>query len=361
MIIDKILLFPYYLTLLIRNHLYDKGSIKSVSFDVPIICVGNITVGGTGKTPMVEMLVRMYMNDYRIAVISRGYKRKSRGYREVLRDDSYSDVGDEPIQIKRKFPEITVVVDSSRKKAIEHLLAQDEKSRPTLIILDDAFQHRKVVPSVSIVLVDSSRPTYHDHLIPFGKLRDLPSQIKRADIVVVTKVSEDITDEDRERWRSKLRLSESQSLFFSQIGYREPKPVFVEGNDNRYIYSKSAILFTGIANDSSIRNFIMGKYKLNEIMSFDDHHVFSSSEIRSIDACSKRYPTSVVFTTEKDAQRIVGHRAITSNLRSKLFYIPIKTEIIPKIEPSMRVFPEEMGDIGESQFKESIHFDNIKK
>ena len=155
--LDRILLFPYTLTLALRNLLYDRGVFKSYVPPVPSICVGNVTVGGTGKTPMVELLVRMYRDDRRVAVVSRGYGRKTKGYREVAVDDTYREVGDEPLQIKKKFPDVTVVVDADRTRAIETLAALPEDRRPQLVILDDAFQHRRVRPGYSILLVSSTR------------------------------------------------------------------------------------------------------------------------------------------------------------------------------------------------------------
>ena len=201
--IDKILLFPYWLTLKVRHFMYDHGMRKVHVPDVPTICVGNITVGGTGKTPHTEMLIRTLAQDVdwgakNIAVLSRGYKRKTRGFQQVVADGTAKEYGDEPLQIKRKFPFITVAVDKSRREGCD-FLADPEKvmtskkarkcrhkefPKADLVILDDAFQHRAVRPTVSIVLVDYSRPIFKDHLMPLGKLRDLPERIAAADIVI---------------------------------------------------------------------------------------------------------------------------------------------------------------------------------
>lgn len=351
MFIDKTLLFPYYLTLKWRNSLYDRGKKKIYSYDIPVICVGNITVGGTGKTPHSEMLISLLKDKYKIALVSRGYKRKTKGYKEVSVDDYYTEVGDEPLQIKRKFPDIKVVVDASRRRAIDKLLSLSPDERPTLVILDDAFQHRKVKPSLSIVLVDHSKPVFQDHLLPIGTLRDLPYQIHRADIVIVTKVPEYLEQDERDLWREKLRLNDSQILLFSKIAYEEPKPLFPDEVDNRYLYSKSAVVFSGIADDTSLKNYLMGQYKLKSVIRYADHHDFAPSEIRHIDYVSHCYATSVVITTEKDAQRLFKNKTITENLKSKLFYLPIKSEIIPDTSDMPRVISEEMNEIGESQMK----------
>ncbi len=354
MLADKTLLFPYYFALKIRHFLYDKGVKKSYTFDIPIISVGNITVGGTGKTPHTELLVRMLKEKYKVAVISRGYKRETSGYREVTLQDSFKEVGDEPIQMKKKFPDIIVAVDSSRKRAIETLLELPQEKRPTVILLDDGFQHRKIKPTLSVLLIDYSRPIFDDHLIPIGNLRDLPSEIKRADLVIVTKAPDFMEYSEREEWRKRLKLPESKPLLFSKIAYDTPVNIFEEG-DNRYLYSKSAILFSGISNDRPIRNYLVGQYKLIEVLKFKDHHKYSSEDLGSISSLSDKHHTSVVFTTEKDAQRIFGHKALTQELKSKLFYLPIQAEIIPDTSQLPRVIEEEKKSLGEKQFVETIN------
>ena len=209
--IDKILLFPYWLTLKARHMMFDCGIRKVNRTEVPSICVGNIAVGGTGKTPHTEMILRMLLSDdewaYRnIAVLSRGYKRKTKGFQQVTLDGTAKEYGDEPLQIKKKFPYVTVAVDKSRKEGCGFLchpetLQTSKKARrclnkdvakADLIILDDAFQHRSVKASVSIVLIDYNRPLFKDHLMPLGRLRDLPERIKAADIVIVTKCPSDL-------------------------------------------------------------------------------------------------------------------------------------------------------------------------
>lgn len=198
---DKIVLFPYYLTLKVRHWLYDTGRKKSVSYDVPVIGVGNVTVGGTGKTPHIEMLIRMFQDEYRVAVISRGYRRRTEGFREVSENDDFQDVGDEPLQIKKKFPSVRVVVDADRCRAVETLMALGEDERPSLILLDDAFQYRRIVPKVNIVLVSATRPVFEDHLLPMGRLRDIPSRMKKADVVVVTKMEGEVDSALISFWR----------------------------------------------------------------------------------------------------------------------------------------------------------------
>ena len=336
-------MFPYWATLKIRHLLYDKGIKRSFSFPVPVICIGNITVGGTGKTPHTEMVIRMLESKYRIAVLSRGYKRETKGFRIAAPGDTFAQIGDEPLQIKHKFPHITVAVCEDRCKGIEQLLALPQDIRPELIILDDAFQHRRVKPSHSIVLMNWHNPIFSDNLLPLGRLRDLPEQIRRADSVIVTKSPlfgehDGIIDSERaaeqlapveKEWRARLGLREEQNLRFSYITYGDTTTVFPTEGDNRYIYSKSAIFFTGIANDTQFRDHIAGTYKILDSIKFPDHYNFSKTNIREINKWAAKHPTSVVLTTEKDSMRLLANPHLSTDLKKRLFYIPIEVRLLP--------------------------------
>ncbi len=324
---DILLLFPYYLSLKVRHFLYNRGIWKSRAYPVPVVSVGNITVGGTGKTPHIEWLIRIYGEKYRLAVVSRGYGRKTKGYREVQLSDEARAVGDEPLQIKRKYPHIRMVVDADRRRAIDTLLAEDDSVRPQLILLDDAFQHRAVLPRYSVVLVNHNRPLHRDHLLPLGRLRDLPGEIRRADCVVVTKYpGSAISDEEIQQWRSDLRLKETQPLFFSRFVYAKPQPV-TDKADLRYVYSPRAFLFTGIADDRPLVTHVRTHYQLLGHRRFSDHHDFTVSEWKSLERWIVKSPTAVVLTTEKDARRI-RWSDVPLSLQERMFYIPIEAEII---------------------------------
>ena len=344
--IDRILLFPYSLTLACRHALYNIGLFKSHKAEVPTICVGNITVGGTGKTPHTEMILRMLLEDEKwqdknIAVLSRGYKRKSKGFQQVVVEGTAEDFGDEPLQIKRKFPQVTVAVDKSRKRGCEflsnpELLQTSKKGRrciykdmpkADIIVLDDAFQHRALKPVVSIVLVDYSRPVFKDHLMPLGKLRDLSSRIKAADIVIVSKCPKYMDDWEMEKWTKRLGLKENQHLFFTTISYDTPVAIFPEG-DSRYLYAQKLILFSGIANDAPLARQLTNNYQIVKHFNFPDHHKFSRADILSIRNAADNFPTSVVMTTEKDCQRVRDSKAVPESLKTRLFYAPIKTEFL---------------------------------
>lgn len=364
--IDSILLFPYWLALKTRHFLFNKGIRKSVTPDVPTICIGNITVGGTGKTPHTEMILRELLEDEvwgekNIAVLSRGYKRKSKGFQQVPFKGSAKTFGDEPMQMKNKFPVVTVAVDKSRKQGCSflcnpELLQTSKKARKCihkempkadLIILDDAFQHRSIKPTLSIVLVDYGRPTFKDHLLPLGRLRDLPERIAAADIVIVTKCPSYIDEEEKMQWASDLGMisydpatclaerkkGRQQHLFFSTIRYDAAKPVFDEG-DPRYVYAQRLVLFTGIANDKPLRDYLSGTYKIVRHLNFPDHHKFTRTDIANIEGAAKAYPTSVIMTTEKDSQRIKDCSDISDGLKTRMFQAPIKAEFVSEIEKS---------------------------
>ena len=366
--IDKILLSPYYLVLKIRHAMYNKGFIfKSHEAEVPTICIGNITAGGTGKTPHTEMLLRTLQqsDDWgfrNIAVLSRGYKRKSKRFQQVSRDGTASFYGDEPLQIKKKFPAITVAVDKNRVEGCRFLCHPDqletskkarkcinkEMSPSELIVLDDAFQYRKLKASYNIVLVDYNRPLNKDMLIPLGHLRDLPSRLRMADAVIITKCPHYMEDSDRAEFLEKMGYHDfdpalceavnkkggKQKVFFTCINYQPLVQIYEEG-DTRYIYSKKLILFSGIAKDTPLRQFLSDKYKIVKRFKFADHHTYSGSDVRTIEASTKVNPTAVVATTEKDAQRLVDCKKVTPRLKERLFQIPIETAFLSEIEEAV--------------------------
>ena len=348
--IDKILLFPYWLTLKTRHFMYDHGIRKVHSAEVPTICVGNITVGGTGKTPHTEMIIKTLTQDVdwgakNIAVLSRGYKRKTKGFQQVVAEGSAKLFGDEPLQIKRKFPYVTVAVDKSRKQGCDFLcnpetVQTSKKARKCLnkdfpkadlIILDDAFQHRALKPTVSIVLVDYSRPIFKDHLMPLGKLRDLRERISAADIVIVSKCPRFLDPWERSKWTEALKIKDNQHIFFTTIGYDQSQAVFPEG-DPRYLYTQRLILFSGIANDKPLRNYLSDTYKIVRHFDFPDHHKFSKADISTINSAARAFPTSVVMTTEKDCQRIRDCKTVPDNLKQRMFYAPIKVDFFSEQE-----------------------------
>lgn len=310
----------------LRHLFYDKGWKKTYTAKVPTVCVGNVTVGGTGKTPHTEMILRKLLDSTQwgkrqLAVLSRGYKRKSSGFQLAGTDATARQMGDEPLQMARKFPQVTVAVDKNRVHGCEQLSGVD------LIILDDAFQYRKLRATLNIVLVDYNRPVFEDRLMPWGNLRDLPSQLKRAQIVMVTKCPAELDPVERGEWRSRLQLSDDQQLFFTTVSYCPPEPVFPDG-DPHYIYSQRLVLISGIANNAPLRSYLSDTYKIVQKLEFPDHHRFSSGDIHSMGSAVKAHPTACFMTTEKDAQRLRDCKDVPENIRQRLFYVPIQAKFI---------------------------------
>ena len=317
----------YRLILAIRHLCYNKGWKKTSKASVPTVCLGNITVGGTGKTPHTEMILGKLQENHVVplGVLSRGYKRKSRGFQLAGRDATAALVGDEPLQIARKFPAVTVAVDKKRVRGCEKLSALQEP--PVAIVLDDAFQYRKLEASLNIVLVDYSRPVFKDHLMPWGHLRDFPSQIKRAQIVIVSKCPAELSDEERAEWRKNLKLSDEQELYFTTVSYCVPEAVFPEA-DAHYLYSQRLVLVSGIANNAPMRMYLSDTYKLAQRLEFPDHHRFSRADVRAIASAAKANPTACLMTTEKDAQRLRDCKKVPPIIRERLFYLPIKATFL---------------------------------
>ncbi len=320
----------YRLALALRHWAYDKGIKKTCKAHVPTVCVGNLTVGGTGKTPHTEMILRKLLADdvwgrRQLAVLSRGYKRKSRGFQIAGTDASARQMGDEPLQMARKFPMVTVAVDKNRVHGCEQLSGVD------LVVLDDAFQYRKLDATLKIVLVDYNRPIFEDRLMPWGHLRDFPSQIRRADVVIVSKCPAELDEVTRQEWRTRLGLSDSQPLFFTTISYCPPAPVFPEA-DAHYLYSQRLVLVSGIANNAAMRMYLSDTYQMVQKLEFADHHRFSAGDVRSIASAAKAHPTACLMTTEKDAQRLRDCKNVPRQIRERLFFLPIQATFLTEEE-----------------------------
>lgn len=290
-----------------RNMLFDKGILRSRSFGLPVICIGNITVGGTGKTPHTEYLIRLLSEHKHVAVLSRGYKRKSHGFVMATPHSTAADIGDEPCQMKHKFPDIDVAVDADRCHGIEMLTSPDRKTKPDVILLDDAYQHRYVKAGLNIMLMDFHRVTYKDQLLPAGRLREPHSGIQRADIIIVTKCPASITEKQIEEITRSLSVSERQKLFFTRYAY----PKHVDG------IGKHPVLLTGIASPRQMAEDLKHIVPDMELMSFPDHHSFTDTEIEEI---KKKTHGRTILTTEKDFTRIHG--------LDNVVVVPIEVEFI---------------------------------
>lgn len=325
----------YGLIVKIRNLLFDYGFLKSVSFDKPVICIGNITVGGTGKTPHVEYLLKLLSTNFHVATLSRGYRRKTKGFGYVTITSTANEVGDEPLQMKMKYPTAHVAVDENRVNGISTLI----KENPDLdiIILDDAFQHRWVTPGLSVLLIDFNRLITRDYFLPMGRLRDSVKEKKRADIVIITKCPDDLTQEQKDSIVKELKLNPNQSIYYSGIGYGEPKAVFQEFEKTLLLRkSQEVFAFAGIANPTFFYSHIRNKANLIETYTFPDHFTFTKNKISPIFESYLRNGTigKAIVTTEKDAARLRGIPFLDEEFKKALFYIPIEIKFFDKQENS---------------------------
>ena len=313
-----------------RNMLFEIGILHSESFDVPVISVGNITVGGTGKTPHVEYLISILKDKVKTAVLSRGYKRKTHGY--VLADDNSTmrDIGDEPFQMKRKFKNIYVAVDKKRCNGIEHLLNDEATKDVEVILLDDAFQHRYVKPGINILLVDYHRLIIYDKLLPAGRLREPMSGKERADMVIITKCPKDLKPMEFRVLTKAMDLFPYQELYFTTIEYDKLTKMFGNGGEAKKTIDKeqlkdvNVLLVTGIASPKLLLNDMKPYCKSIKTMTFGDHHMFSAKDIDKINDEFAALPSpKIIVTTEKDATRIEAADGLSTEAMEAIYAQPI--------------------------------------
>ena len=332
----KLILYPlsliYGLVVYIRNMLYDSKVFKSTEFGIPVISIGNITVGGTGKTPHTEYLVKLLKKHVDVATLSRGYKRKTKGFMLVQETSDVQNVGDEPLQMKQKFPEVTVAVDERRVHGIEKLL-NNEHNSPDVILLDDAYQHRKVTSGINILLIDYNRPIEEDHLLPLGRLRERSYQQRRANVIIYTKCPDEITPITRRIIMKNVNLRPYQSLYFTTLSYGEPIPVFPDPATKIPDFGNQRIdslMLAGIANPDQFRNYLKSTSNLLDELVFSDHHHFTPADYKQIEQLYENRKTShlFVFTTEKDAVRLRANATLSDELKTRLFYIPVTIKFL---------------------------------
>lgn len=352
--VDSLILLPlsklYGFGVSVRNAMFKIHLLKQRKFDIPVISVGNLIIGGTGKTPHTEYVVNLLKYKYRIGVISRGYKRDTKGFVLATSRSTPGDIGDESYQIYQKFGrEVTVAVCESRCDGIEELLKIDPSIN--LIVLDDAFQHRYVEPTINIVLTEFSRPVYEDRLLPLGRLREPISALNRADIVVVTKCPPRLKPLEYSILSSKLKLYPYQDLFFSRFSYPALKPVFPEVADAQpptlsWLNEKDSILaLSGIANPRPFVKYLKGFPAKVRIKVFPDHHNFSRKDLDAIEARfdSMSGEMKIIVTTEKDAVRLANNPYFPERLKKVIYYQPITVE-----------FDQRSGDSFDLQLKKLL-------
>ena len=314
----------------LRNWLFDIGLKKSRAFSLPIISVGNITVGGSGKTPHVEYLIRLLQDKMKVAVLSRGYKRKTRGF--VLADENTTmpEIGDEPFQMHQKFPDIYVAVDAKRVRGIETLQSEEETKDVDVVLLDDAFQHRYVKPGINILLVDYHRLIIYDKMLPAGRLREPLSGKSRADIVIITKCPKDLKPMEFRVLTKAMDLYPFQKLYFTCIDYDTPKGVF---NDKQLALDElkdyNVLLLTGIASPKQMEHDLKPMVKELHSLSFGDHHRFKGKDIDRINETFESLPEPrIIITTEKDAVRLREADGFYESVKESMYELPIKVSFM---------------------------------
>ena len=327
----------YGMAVRLRNKLFDWNILKSRSFDVPVICVGNISVGGTGKTPHTEYLIRLLKDEFNVCVLSRGYKRKSKGFVIARKNETtIEDIGDEPFQMWQKFPDINVAADSDRCNGIDHLIkeaANDRKQQ--VIVLDDAYQHRYVKAGIYILLIDYNRRIRHDALLPAGRLREPENGKTRADIIIVSKCPENISKEKMKEIYSEISPKPWQEVFFTHMKYGNMYRIF-DKNRNDEMNCKdissdmNILLLTGIASPKAITEEL-GRYtqKITSMV-FADHHNFSHEDMDNLKHNFMSMPEGkrIIVTTEKDAARLIFHPNLDDKLKPYIYALPVEVSFL---------------------------------
>lgn len=318
-----------------RNMLFEMGILKSRPYSLPVISVGNITVGGTGKTPHVEYLVRLLKDKANVAVLSRGYKRKSHGFVLADAETPMRMIGDEPYQMKQKFPDITIAVDSKRTRGIDRLTENETGQAIDVVLLDDAFQHRYVKPGINILLVDYHRLIIYDELLPSGRLREPVKSKDRADIVIITKCPQDLKPMEFRVITKAMKLYPYQQLFFSTHEYDDPQPVFpklvkqerLEKIDD--LSDKHILLLTGIGSPEQMKHDMLTFTPHVTPLTFSDHHDFNHKDVAAINEAFNSLPEpKAIITTEKDAARLAVLKGLSDDVRQHLYKLPIHIQIM---------------------------------
>ncbi len=318
----------YGLAVSIRNYLYHSKVLRSAKFSLPVISVGNLSVGGAGKTPHIEYLLRSLHDYLELATLSRGYKRQTQGYLEVHPSHKALDVGDEPLQFSRKFEDVLVSVAESRAIGIPQILSRHPKIQ--VILLDDAFQHRAVTPGLNILLTEYNRPFTRDYLLPAGRLREWRSAYRRADVIVVSKCPPDLNEAQRQAMIAELKPFPHQRVFFSRYAYADPYLLLNPGYKIGLDRDSDVILLSAIAGTDYLLDYLAPKAASVVSLEYADHHHFSTTDLSEIRAAFLRLdsPNKIILTTEKDAMRLEAHREYLQDERLPVFVLPITVEFL---------------------------------
>mgnify|MGYP001766253445 CR=1 FL=1 len=356
----KLVFYPlslvYGLIVTFRNLLYDLKILRSVDFDAPVISIGNITVGGTGKTPHTEYLVRLLKSQFRVATLSRGYKRKTKGFLVVQTNSEVTDVGDEPLQIKKKYPAVTVSVCEDRVAGLDQLFSSE--APPDVVLLDDAFQHRRVTPGLNILLIDYNKPLSRDTMLPYGRLRESPKEIRRANIIIITKCPNEIAPITRRIMAKEVFQFPYQQLFFTTMVYGQLYPYFPEGSPMDLFTDTSRmgiLLVTGIASPEYVVQHVNKLSPLTDTALFPDHHYYTENDIQLI--LQKFYRLQgtrrIIVTTEKDMVRLTRHDLFTLDVKSSFYILPIQVKFLDR---EGKLFDQKILEyVGENKSNRELH------
>ncbi|MDO4691782.1 MAG: tetraacyldisaccharide 4'-kinase [Porphyromonadaceae bacterium] len=330
----------------LRNFCFDRGLLPSEAFPIPVICVGNIAVGGTGKTPHVEYILQHLHPQYRVAVLSRGYKRKSKGLVVATESSSPLEIGDEPRQIKLKYPQVRVVVDGNRRRAMRYLMSLPANQRPEVVVMDDGYQHRYIKPSYSILLVDARRPVWDDRLLPEGNLRESISALYRADCIIVTKCPEDMSPIQQRIIERNLALFPHQQIYFTRMAYEALQPLVPPDDSVAEVAPPGrvdrVIALAGIANPEPFVQRLKSRFRLVDSAIYPDHHHFDLEDVKQM---NQRYTQLLaednsslyMICTEKDAVRLVEYQAsLSPELLNHIYYLPIQVQVLHNEEEFKR-------------------------
>lgn len=357
----KILLYPlswlYGVAVFLRNRAYDLDILKSHEFDVPVISIGNITVGGTGKTPHVEYLVNLLKDKYKVATLSRGYKRKTKGFRLVENEATSVEVGDEPLQIKSKFPDVTVSVCENRVRGVENLLESKSQPIPDVIVLDDAFQHRRITPGINILLIDYNRQIKDDHLLPYGRLREGKYQTRRANIIIFTKCPDEVTPIMRRILQNDIYLLPYQKLYFTKLEYGKLVPAFGGKRLGKLFYEEKKydiLLLTGIASPKLILKYLSKFSDHIESITFSDHHEYTANDLKDISDKFEaiKADRKIIVTTEKDFMRLKSMH-LEKDLEKSIYYLPVKVQFLEEEKKSFN--KKIISYVGENKSNRELH------
>jgi tetraacyldisaccharide 4'-kinase len=324
----KILLAPfsllYGLGVSLRNFFYRVELLKGIEFNIPVISVGNLSIGGAGKTPHIEYLVRLLKDYLNVATLSRGYKRKSKGFKFVQPNNTAEQIGDEPLQFKRKFPDILVSVSESRAFGIPEIVKYHDDTQ--VILLDDAFQHRSVKPGLNILLTEFQYPFTRDYLLPSGRLREWRSAYERADVIIVSKCPEDITEEEKMNLKKEIELFPYQKIFFSYYYYLQPYYILNPDYVTTLQSDWDVMLICAIARKEYLEDYLETKVNSVHSLAYEDHHFFTDFDVNHLKKSFDAMPSKkkLIVTTEKDAMRLEMHKSFLAENQLPVFVIPVE-------------------------------------